>query len=102
MTLLINGLISDNTDNTNNHYQIEYFFEFHWNSLVLLEKCETNTRVLWSWNDFPVYKYNGISFAAHLARSLILMFSISAQENAILLFVTEKAKLLPQTYGIYL
>jgi len=49
-----------------------------------------------------VYKYNGISFAAHLARSLILMFSISAQEISILLFFTEKAKLLPQTYGIYL
>ena len=58
--------------------------------------------VLWSWNDFPIYKYDGISFAAHLARSLDLLFSILAQEIAILLFFTEKAQLQPQTYGIYL
>jgi len=43
---------------------IEYSFEFHRNSWLSLEICETNTRVLWSWKYFPVYKYNGIPFDA--------------------------------------
>ena len=33
--------------------------------LVVVRKYKT--RVLWSWN--PVYKYNGIPFAAYLARA---------------------------------
>jgi len=71
--------------------------------LLSLEKYETNTRALWPRKGFPVYKYNGIPFDQHLAISPILILSaISAQEMAISLFFTEKAQLLPQTYGIYL
>jgi len=36
-------------------------------SLVVGKICETNTRVLWTWKDFHVYKYSGNSFAAHFA-----------------------------------
>ena len=34
--------------------------------LGVVQKCETNTRALWSWKDFSIYKYNGIPFDAHL------------------------------------
>jgi len=61
--------------------QKEYFFKFHWNSLVSSEKCVTKTRVLWPWNDFQVYKYNGITFNALLARSLILILSVKFSSN---------------------
>ena len=40
-------------------------------SLIVVKKWETNMHVLWTWKDFLVYKYNGIPFAAHLARVII-------------------------------
>jgi len=54
---------------------------------VSLEKWETNTRVLWSWKDFQVYKYNGIPFDAHLARSLILIISAKFSLKEMLIFL---------------
>ena len=48
------------------------------------EKCETNTRVFWSWKDFPVNKYNGIPFDAHLASLLILIISATVVEGGTL------------------
>ena len=54
--------------------------------------------ILWSWKDFPVYKFNGIPFDAHLAKSLILILSAKFSSR---IFFTEKAQLLPQTYDIY-
>ena len=65
-----------------------------------LEKHETNTRIHWSWKDFPVYKYIGIPFDVHLARSLILILSVKSGNGNLFSF-TEKYQVLPQTYGIY-
>jgi len=45
----------------------------------------------------PVYKYNGIPFDAHLARSLILILSVKfSSRNGDIFKCTEKAQLLPR------
>ena len=84
---------------TDNHYQqnTSQFF------IGVVEKCETNTRVLRSWKDFPVYKYSGISYDVHLARSRILILSVKfSLINGYLFIFTENAQLLSQAYGMYL
>jgi len=54
---------------TDNHYEyILYTFHFTKEWLVVVKTCETNTRILLTRKDFPVYKFNGIPFAAHLAK----------------------------------
>jgi len=53
-------------------------------------KCETNTRVLRSWKDFQVYKYNRIPIDAHLARSLIIIVSANfSSRNGFCFIFTE-------------
>ena len=66
-----------------------------------LEKWETNTRVFCSWKDFPVCKYNGIPFDAHLALSLILIISVKFSLRNGDFYFHWKTQLLPQTYDIY-
>jgi len=69
---------------------------------VSLEKRETNTRVLWSWKDFPVYKYNEIPFDTHLARSHILILSASfSSRNGVCFKFHWKGSITAHIYGKY-
>jgi len=69
---------------------------------VLLEKCRTNTRALWSWKDFPVYKYNGIPFDAHLTRSHILIILAKfSLRNGIFLFSLKRLNYCPRLAYIF-
>jgi len=54
---------------TDNHYINRILLWISLKSLVVVKTSETNTRanILWSWEDFQIYKLNGILFAAHLA-----------------------------------
>jgi len=65
---------------------------------VSLEKYETNTRDLWSWKDFPVYKYYEIPFDAYIAKiALILILSANfSSRNGDFLFLLKKLNYCPR------
>ena len=60
--------LSQNETNQNKqHYSIGNYHKKNTPLNFVVKRPETYTRVFRTLNDFPVYIYNGIPFAAHLA-----------------------------------